>query len=193
MREKVIKKVRFDSTEHYDHRHSFMLVKINHFCHEIQFETIGGAAPNIKAVLNFLLTDKDVRQELIWACKEYKRKYPIFFKYHEGMSGARNITLCYSEVTHDWAASYKPKQKTAYKMHISCADKLNEGIEDIFSGDLLDLLDFLVYEEINYGRNQFLEDLDHIRTKLFKREHYKYLRYIHKELFTVASLCYSKK
>ncbi|WP_394916983.1 hypothetical protein [uncultured Robinsoniella sp.] len=194
MREVVVKKVKFDSTDYCDHRYSFMLIKIDHFYHEIQFETVGGAAPNIKAVLNFLLTDKDVRQELIWACKEYKRKYPIFFKYHEGMSGARNITLCYSKVSHDWAASYKPKQKTAYNLHISCANKLNDGINDIFSGDLLDLINFFIKEEeIHCERYQFLENLDHIKTKLFKRKHYQYLRYRHKELFTVDSLCYSKK
>ena len=142
MREKVIKKIRFDGTETMwtdgKRTYSYYLVMIDHRYHTIEFEHVGGCAPHYIDVLDFVLNDTDIRKELVWAMEEYHRKYPISFETRCGQSGSMDVALYVSKVKHHWSTAYN--RKAMVKLHISCHGKLNEGIPDIFSGDLLDLL-----------------------------------------------------
>ena len=137
MRGIVIKKIQFDNNHG---TKSYYLVMIDHFNHKIEFEDLGGAAPSWDAVHNFFLVDKDMQKEIHWALTKYKRKFPISFEEREGMSGCRDISLCvHIKATHNWAEKYVPYEEVL-RLHISCAGKLNEGIPDMFAGDLLELL-----------------------------------------------------
>ena len=142
MRSMVIKKVKFDSAPFWcDNRGSYYLIMIDHDRHMIEFESCGGASPNWDSLVSFCVTDKDVQKELNWAAKEYSRKYPISFNEREGMSGCRDISLFVLDGVpqHSWATNYvRPVQ--VLRLHISCAGKMNEGIPDMFAGDLLDIL-----------------------------------------------------
>ena len=63
---------------------------------------------------------------------------PIFIKDREGISGCYDISLYVSKAYHKWAEEIGVKK--VLNLHISCADKLNEGIPDMFVGDLLEIL-----------------------------------------------------
>ena len=100
-------------------------------------------------------------KELKWALTDYKRKYPVFIKDRDGMSGCYDITLYISKSAHEWAEELASKK--VLNIHISCADKLNEGIPDMFAGDLLEILYFMNNDIIcNIGKE--------------KRQYYKYMK-----------------
>ena len=162
MREEVIKKIKLDSENYWcDNNGSYYAVRINHSNHTIEFEDLGGASPDWNAFKNFCLSDKDMVKELKWALTEYTRKYPVFIKERNGMSGCYDITLYISKATHEWAEELAGKK--VLNVHISCADKLNEGIPDMFAGDLLEILYFMKNDIIcNIGKE--------------KRQYYKYMK-----------------
>lgn len=179
MREEVVKKIKFDSGEFWcDNKGSYYVVKINHWYHTIEFESLGGASPDWNAFKNFCLSDKDMVKEVKWALKEYRRKYPIFIKDREGMSGCYDISLYVSKAYHEWAEEIGAKK--VLNLHISCADKLNEGIPDMFVGDLLEILYYMNNNIIcNLGKE--------------KRHCYKYVRLKrNSQMERVNSICGSR-
>lgn len=175
MREEVIKKIKFDSSEYWiNNGNSYYAVKINHINHTIEFEFLGGGAPDWIAFYNFCVIDRDVVKELKWALTEYKRKYPVFIKDREGMSGCKDITLYISKARHEWAETMNIKK--VLHLHISCASKLNEGIPDMFSGDLLEILYHIDNNIIKYlGKG--------------KRIFYKYVRKNGHQIERINSIC----
>ena len=146
----AVKKVIFDSSRYWDadwgEREeivpSYWLVRIDHDEHKIEFENLGGYAPNAKSVFDFLLHDRDVRQELRWARDEYRRKYPVYLEEREGMSGCWDVRLCYTKYRpkHGWAEEFHPGGVPVLQWHESCAGKMNKGIPDVFSGDLYEFM-----------------------------------------------------
>lgn len=185
-----IKKVKFDTVNmFYEKSSSVYLVMIDHENHRIEFEKVGGAEPLLVSFLNFMLTDKDIRKEMVWASTEYERKYPIFFKERSGSSGCLDLSLVVSEVSHAWAAGLLQKQKEVLHLHVSATEKLNEGIPDMFSGDMYELIryfvsngvlnDDLYYDLMRYGAN----------SHEYKRLSYSYPRYIHFDRECVISGC----
>lgn len=149
-RNTITKKVRFDSCGGWtDATSNYSLVNIDHNRHTIEFEDLGGGAPLESAVLNFLFTDRDVRQELIWAAKHYTRKYPIFSRERVGMSGCYDISLFVSKTTKEWAAGEEFKLcDEVVHWHVSCNDKMNEGVPELFAGDLLSLLQVMFKDKL---------------------------------------------
>lgn len=93
-------------------------------------------------VFDFLLHDRDVRQELRWARDEYRRKYPVYLEEREGMSGCWDVRLCYTKYRpkHDWAEEFQMGGVPVLQWHESCAGKMNKGIPDMFSGDLYEFM-----------------------------------------------------
>lgn len=175
MRNSVVKKIRLDSDQTWnDNKGAYMMVMIDHDSHRIEFENLNSAAPDLDAMINFFLHDKDALKELKWASREYKRTFPIFWRERVGSSGCWDLKLCYSTVRHMWAVSNRQTQHEAYSLHVSCCDKLNEGIDDIFSGDLLDLL-------------LKLREGEHLSKE--KRMYFKYVRFTEKELIICRSGC----
>lgn len=178
---KKIKKIILDGNNcGWSDRGSCLLVCIDHECHSIQFEHLNGAAPDWSSLQNFLLTDRDVRKELIWAAAEYSRVNPVFFRSRTGISGCWDVTLCYSQVGHSWAAGHNTKE--AFSLHVSSFNKLNEGLPDFFAGDLLDLLVFAGHEDL-------LADLNSAKSKAYRRESYRYAKYQHREYELYDSAC----
>lgn len=174
MRSSVIKKVKFDSSEYWvNSGSSYYLVKIDHVNHTIEWESLGGAAPDWDSFLNFCLSDRDMRFELEWAMKEYKRKYPAFIGEREGMSGCWDISLYVSKARHEWAEEIAAKK--VLSLHISCAGKMNEGIPDMFVGDLLEIMCY-IHKKYELDR------------KLFKRNLYTYSKLKQNQLIKIKSI-----
>jgi hypothetical protein len=178
MRERVIKKVMFDSTVKVFSRTqerckggSYWLVMIDHKHHVIEFENFGGSAPAAYAVMNFLLTDKDVREELRWYRDNYKRKYQFGFNARTGMSGSFDLKMLVAKVTHDWAFDYAKKECVVH-WHVSCAGKMNQGIPDMFSCDLYEIINNI---KANNDDNFWHFDLDTKKSSRWKRKSYKYM------------------
>ena len=113
--------------------------------------------------------------ELRWALTEYERLYPIFIKDRQGMSGCYDIELLISKCSHSWAKDYSRKERVL-SLHISCADKMNEGIPDMFSGDLLEILHFMDNDVI-------------YKIKSRKGRLYSYPKRGSKAIEEVASIC----
>ena len=119
------------------------MVEINHNDHIIKFTHVGGSMPQMRRVVDFVLSDSDVREEIDWAVESYHRKYPISISEYVGMSGRCEQKLFVSRTEHvntlhgeDW--------KFDAKLVVTCYGKIS--IEStlfsggIFSGDLADLL-----------------------------------------------------
>lgn len=161
----VVKKIGFDTWGGWTNaRKSFYLVKVDHEQHIVDFAFVDGADPQEESVLNFLLTDRDIHQELDWAFNEYRRKYPVFVKRYEGQSGCQETTLWISKATRDWAAGqdFRSCEKVA-EWYVSCYGKMG-NIGPFFSGDLLSMLQALLGKDLAR------------RFKTEKRELYKYAK-----------------
>lgn len=162
----VIKKIKFDTWGGWTNAsRSFYLVKIDHEMHTVDFSFVDGADPQEASILNFILSDKDVRMELEWAAREYRRKHPVFVKRYVGQSGCSETTLWISKATRDWAAGqdFRSCEKVA-EWYVSCAGKMG-NIQEMFSGDLLSMLQALLGKDLAR------------RFSTEKRELYKYAKY----------------
>lgn len=145
----VIKKVSFDTWGGWTGaRRSFYLIKVDHTEHTVDFSFVDGADPQEDSVINFLLSDKDVRRELEWAAREYRRKFPVFVKRYEGQSGCRETTLWISKNTRKWAAGqdFRSCEKVA-EWYVSCYGKMG-NIQEFFAGDLLSMLQALLGKDL---------------------------------------------
>ena len=135
MRDVVVKRVGLDGecggTSKY-------LVKVNHEEHKIYFAFIGGCDPLNSSVIQYLCTDRDIVKEIEWVLTQYRRKYPITTAVRTGMSGCVDMRLFAHEHGTDWAQPYV--SKLVCDWHISSMNKFNQGIPDMFSGDLVDML-----------------------------------------------------
>lgn len=180
MKREVIKKIKFDSGESWNGEElkikSTWLVRIDHMNHVIEFEPLNRTAPLADSVFNFLLTDKDIRKELKWARDEYTRTYPFFFKERNGMSGCYDLTMLYARVKHSWAMG-AVKHECCTSIHISSNEKMNEGIPDMFSGDLYEVLKYL------YGNGDVDYDLLFKKSKQYAKKQYAYCKYHHREVW----------
>lgn len=164
-RNEVVKKVSFDTWGGWtDAQKSFYLVRIDHEQHIVDFAFVDGADPQEESIINFLLSDKDVRQELEWAAREYRRKYPVFVKRYEGQSGCRETTLWISKATRNWAVGqdFRSCEKVA-EWYVSCFGKMG-NLGPFFSGDLLSMLQAVLGKDLAR------------RFKTEKRELYKYAK-----------------
>lgn len=182
MREKVIKKIKMQSKGFWsEDSWAICLVMVDHVQHKIEFEQLNHRAPDLSAWLNFVLFDRDVRGELRWALNEFERKHPISFSVHDGMSGARDITFFVHDREHAWVQFHGRK---IFNFHVSCEEKLNEGIPDMFSGDLLDLL-------LNFWDEEERKELElnKLRSKNIKRKHFKFLKFKNKEVEFAETFC----
>lgn len=162
----VIKKVSFDVWSGWGNaRRSFFLVKIDHAEHTVDFSFLDGADPQEESVLNFLLSDKDIRQELEWAAREYRRKFPVFVKWYTGQSGNKEVNLFISKSQEAWATGkdYRSCEKIL-TWYVSCAGKMPQ-VPEMFSGDLLAIMQALLGKDLAR------------RFKTEKRELYKYVKY----------------
>ena len=169
----MIKKVLFKSDDGFGRgtEGSTYLVNIDHDNHRIEFEQFSGGAPNFSALVNFVLTDDDVRKELKWALHNGNPDGMIGVKTVESMSGSKDILVYRCKINHRWALPYKSSndnsENLVYKLHISCYDKLNAGINDIDSETLLELVNaYLGQEAVN--------DLEFSSSKKYADTEYMY-------------------
>ena len=188
-RKMVIKKVRFDSYAIWnDNRGSYYLVMVDHENHQIEFESLGGSAPNVDAFYNFCMSDKDIRKELLWAMTEYKRTYPFYFTYRAGSSGCEDVSMFVSKGKHRWSCSTGRNSEKIFNLHISSCSKLNEGIPDFFSGDLCELLRWMYDSEDDLDETSF-EFYREVKNKKIKRCEYKYMKYKHHFIHPQNPIC----
>lgn len=69
------------------------------------------------------------------------------------MSECRDIPLAISCAQHEWAQEINTKK--VLSLHISSVSKLNEGIPDMFIGDLIEILHYIDADLINkLGREE---------------------------------------
>ena len=165
----VVKEVALYTEDYYyNPKWTNAMVRINHQLHTLEYVSCGYGAPMVKSLISFMLNDKDCREEIIWALTKYNRRCDFWIDDREGMSGCRNITLRYRDITGcpEWAV--RKTSRVALKVHISCEGKLNEGVPyKMFFGDIAELL--CQY----YGLQKIMELLAN-RVKYYKQDLFKY-------------------
>lgn len=125
-----------------------IMVKVDHNRHTVDFCQVSESLPDFDNWMSFVLSDKDIQKELLWAMTQYKRVNPIFWDNYLGMSGCRDICLKYAQIPVEkaWACGYKKTHKVAFKLHITCFGKM-EDIPCFFSGDLAELVEAYLENE----------------------------------------------
>lgn len=158
----VTKKVKFDSDDHWiNHtKGSNWLVHIDHINHMIKFQNLGGNSPNLISFLNFIMNDKDMREEIEWANAHYKRKNPYFVReFYDNEIEYMDFTVVVIRKTKEG----NMLQQEAAHIHISSYGKLNYGIPNLFAGDLI-----LLFEKLLHSKREFFT----MREKLINKRIY---------------------
>ena len=181
MRNIIVKKIALQSSTDSEKFDSYACVRIDHTSHSIEWVDCGGKAPLYWSFISFLANDKDAREELIWAATEYHRKNFAWVEQHVGQhyphATTTKVKVSRTRIP-DWALGINGVGECVLRLHISCFDKLNEGVPQfMFAGDLLDVLAYLESEDelcnlIKYGM----------------RKQYKYMPY-RKEEVNYAGAC----
>lgn len=122
----------------------------------------GSPAPYLEEVLYVLNKNKHYKKLYNWCINKYRRKNFYKITKRVGMSGCKDYWLIIAKQI-DRTKYYK-KDVVAH-IHISMSGKLNEGLNDIFIGDLIDIMEsdestFRCYKcNYKYIRGTTYEDL----------------------------------
>lgn len=172
-----------------------MVIEVDHQDHRIRFSSVDSCCyPNIKQLINYLISDIDIRSEISWATHEYIRSGHIsisneFAGYYPQM----NYELWWQRGCHQ----YIHGEHWRYGSNIATDNRgnitANSSIfaeNGIFSGDLVDLLRTIIVDIIDYENDineyssitRLLRDMDVSELKknldldwVWKRKSWKYV------------------
>lgn len=96
-------------------------------------------APSMVQGIYALMQDKDVYHMMRRYCQEGFRKNDWVILEFEGMSGCRDYSI---QILKYFGGAYRTVQRT-HLLHVSCAEKLNEGVPYIWIGDFVELCNFI--------------------------------------------------
>ena len=157
---------------------STVLLMIDHDQHKVGVEHLSGPAPDWESVMTMFMVDRDVRQELDWAATKYKRYQSYALDIHEGMSGARDLTLrSWLNYRKKWVVGLRATSYVAAHVHISMSGKLNEGFPDMFSWDLMLFVDHYLKESCGLDGYTDLSLFNRRVSRAIHRQEVRYIPY----------------
>lgn len=144
MRTNVAKKIKMCS----ENGTSYAWIVVDKCEQTVELRLAGGKAPTWEQSVVAMLLDKDVTRLVKQYCTSTRRKNVFGFSTHTGMSGCRDIAI---NILSYFGGAYHIIKKVNL-LHISCADKLNNGIPKMWIGDFVELAEYLNSGVIAYLR-----------------------------------------
>lgn len=127
----------------YDEK-SIVGVEINPDTLEIGIHLLKGNCPYVTNLFTALLADKDIRK-LILEYQEKGREKSYKMWHTSGMSGRTDYFITIGNIVGRFTVP-----KTKHLLHVSCADKLNEGFGDreskMYIGDFVELVAYMGWD-----------------------------------------------
>lgn len=192
MRKNVTKAIRTRGSAEKDQwggkNDTIMLIHIDHEDHTIEMEKVSGCDPSMDDLINIVMYDRDIIKELVWAATKWTRKNKLVISDHTGYSGCVDIVMkSIPKDTPDWKLGWRYIGYDVFNLHISMFGKVPK-FDKIFSGDLLDLMGYMVGSE--FIKTQIMHIVGHNMRGFYTwHRPFKYIKYIPEERSTFDSIC----